>query len=72
MGWDKREEQPEEAATGAIRRELVALGLTNRRVDELFSEYGVDQAARQLAWLPHRHAKNPARMIVAAIEGSYS
>lgn len=56
----------------ALRRQLLEVGITGRLADELLDRYPADQIRQQLDWLPHRNAKNPARLIVAAIEGRYA
>jgi len=40
-------------------------------VEVLLRDHSLEVIAEQLAWLPHRHAKSPARLIVAAIENRY-
>jgi hypothetical protein len=56
---------------GSVRRRLWALGVPDDSVECLLSNHPVEVIAEQLDWLPHRHAKNPARLIVAAIEHRY-
>jgi len=63
-------EQPTNAALER-RARLTALGVPGRKADELLAAYSAEKVDRQLEWLPLRQAKNPARLIVAAIENDY-
>ncbi len=38
---------------------------------DLLARFDLGDVEKQLAWLPSRNAKNPARFLAAAIEGSY-
>jgi len=38
---------------------------------DLLGRFDLGDVERQIAWLPSRNAKNPARYLAAAIEGSY-
>jgi hypothetical protein len=65
---------PEEASDtplGEARRGLVQLGVDRDTIDELIYTYPTEDILKQLAWLPERKARRPARFIVAAIEGNY-
>jgi len=53
------------------RSGLLIAGVMKEQADRLIAEYGIDQILKQLVWLPYRHAKNPARLIVAAVEDDY-
>ncbi len=64
-------QESEDTPEGAARRQLVALGVSREDVEELMTEYPLEEIEQQLAWLPYRHAKFPARLIVAAIENRY-
>ncbi len=67
MGQDLDETDEERK----IRYRLENAGLTGEQAKELLREYDLDTIARQLDWLPFRHAKNPAGYLIAAIEGNY-
>jgi hypothetical protein len=41
-------------------------------VRSLLRDYPTGRIARQLSWLPHRNAKNPAGLLVQAIRGDWS
>jgi hypothetical protein len=56
---------------GHLRRRVLALGVAREQVRLLFANYPLDQIERQLDWLPYRKAKDPARFLMAAIEGRY-
>ena len=47
------------------------LGMPRDQALDLLSRYDLGEVERQIAWLPSRGAKNPARYLAAAIEGSY-
>jgi len=81
-GWDESREgedvdrlRDQEAALPPVQRGLLAQ-LVRRGVDPeqalaLVTERAPEAVQRQLDWLPHRHAKSPARFLVAAIAGDY-
>jgi hypothetical protein len=77
MGWRQSGQtsaKSNSASTGTTsksRSRLVGAGVTPRVADELLDRYSEEQINRQLEWLPYRKAKNPARLLVAAIEGDY-
>jgi hypothetical protein len=56
---------------GAIRRQLLALGVSREEVEELVAHYPLDAIQEQIEWLPERGANHPARFLVAAIRGAY-
>lgn len=64
-------EQADDTPEGAAHRKLSALGVLPEEADLLVKEYGVDAVLRQVEWLPYRQARNPARYLVAAIQGNY-
>lgn len=55
-----------------IAYRLLALGVSNRGVQELMVGYSYDVIERQLDFLPHRNAKRPEAFIVDAIRHDYS
>jgi hypothetical protein len=57
---------------GAIRRQLLALGVSRDEVEELIAYYPLDAIQEQIAWLPERGANHPGRFLVAAIRGAYA
>lgn len=62
---------PEEAARLLLRRRLLDKGLTQEQADRLLASYPPESLERQLVWLPYRYARNPAGLLMAAIEGDY-
>ena len=67
MGWKEEGDSPE----ATLRRRLLSVGLLREQVDLLLAQFPQERIARQLEWLPYRNAKNPAALLVAAIEGDY-
>src|SRR5579871_3810880 len=65
-GWERREadEAPEAKA-------LRLLGVSVWQAQDLLERCGPERIRRQLAWLPYRHARDPARYAVAAILNDY-
>ncbi|WP_394793851.1 hypothetical protein [Armatimonas sp.] len=66
---------PEERADtpeGEARRGLGNVGVPRDQITLVLQEHGAEACLRQLEWLPLRMAKNPARYVVAAIQGNYS
>jgi hypothetical protein len=61
----------EQTPDGDARRRLGALGVPRDDADRLVREHPLEDVVAQLDWLPYRRAKNPARLIVAAIENGY-
>jgi hypothetical protein len=53
------------------RRKLLGLGVLREQADLLLMNYPLERIERQIGWLPYRHAKNPARLLIASIEHDY-
>lgn len=68
---EEEPKSPEEAARFALRRRLLGAGLTREQADRLLDAFAASEIERQLDWLPHRHARNPAGYLIAAVEGDY-
>lgn len=51
--------------------ELVEVGVSLRKAENLASRFPALKIRRQLDWLPYRSARRPASMIIAAIENDY-
>lgn len=62
---------PEEEARLRLRRRLTDTGLTGEQADRLLAGFPAAAIEQQLEWLPYRHARNPAGLLLAAIEGGY-
>ncbi len=81
MGWEdpealRQEREREEAALTDGQKDLLArllgLGVERTKALELLSGHSPETIRRQVAWLPLRGAKNPARFLVAAVAGDYA
>lgn len=57
---------------GDLRRRLAGIGMAREMATALIEEFGRDAVTRQLHWLPHRRAKDPARYLAAAVRGNYA
>ncbi|MBX3117419.1 MAG: hypothetical protein KF784_00020 [Fimbriimonadaceae bacterium] len=51
--------------------QLVEVGISLRKADNIASGYSYDLIRKQLRWLPYRAAKRPASLLIAAIEHDY-
>jgi len=69
MGHHKEEDV--DTPEGSARRRLRALGVPTEFVEQIIQQHPLAVIEEQLDWLGHRHAKNPARLILAAIENRY-
>lgn len=50
---------------------LIEIGVSNRKAENMVHHFPPELIQRQLDWLPHRSARRPASMIIAAIENDY-
>jgi hypothetical protein len=50
---------------------LQSLNLTEEQITSLLTRFDLPRIKRQILWLPHRHAKNLAGFLIAAIERDY-
>ncbi len=83
MGWKEWQDpqatlkahQEEEAALSDEQRDLLAqlqtCGLDREQAMGLIGSHEPERIRRQLEWLPFRHAKSPARFLLAAVTGNY-
>jgi hypothetical protein len=53
---------------GPLAERMEAVGLNPFQIDQLFKTYPVERIARQLQWLSGRQARNPAALLIRAIE----
>jgi hypothetical protein len=79
MGWPvsgsttpKADEYTADKPVSQLRKRLVEAGIIPRVADALVDRYPEETIRKQLDWLPYRKAKDPARLLTAAIEGSYA
>lgn len=54
-----------------VRERLLQAGLQIEQAEALLVGYDTVRIRRQLMWLPHRRAKNPAGMLLAAVKDDY-
>lgn len=59
------------SAENSLVEALTAVGLTLAQVARLRERYAPERLRRQLDWLPARQARNPAALLVRAIEGDW-
>lgn len=75
MGWEPPAVEGEAPEAAEERRQIYAqlqgVGLARDEAQGLLETFGVEAVRRQLDWLPYRHAKSPARFLMAAVEGDY-
>lgn len=65
-------EGPAPAASPDLTAALLAVGLTAEQAERLLTDFAAERVRRQLAWLPHRSARNPAAFLVRAVEGDWA
>jgi hypothetical protein len=51
---------------------LAAVGLEAEQIEALLQHFPAERIRRQLDWLPHRQARNPAALLIRAIEQNWS
>lgn len=75
MGWGPPafEDDPPEVAGQKQRlyERLSEQGMTKAQALDVLGRFDLGLVDRQLDWMPHRAAKNPARYLMAAIENNY-
>lgn len=75
MGWGTPLFEDEEPAVAEEKRNLYdklsEQGMSKSQALDILSRFDPAVVRRQLEWMPHRGAKNPARYLVAAIENNY-
>ena len=54
-----------------LYRKMTDVGVTREQALDVLARFSPAQVGRQVDWLPHRNAKNPARFLLAAIESHY-
>lgn len=75
MGWAPPDFAGEDPAVAEGKQRayqaMTTVGMPKEQALDLLSRFDLGDVERQIAWLPSRHAKQPARFLAAAIEGSY-
>lgn len=63
--------QPSHTLPAELMRELGTVGLNHAQIDSLAKRFPEDEIRRQLDWLPSRGARNPAALLIRAIEQAW-
>ena len=63
---------PEDEQTAELRQQMRVAGMAEDTITGLLSRYDRDKIRQQLAWLPYRQAKDPARFLYSAIVHAYA
>ena len=75
MGWGPPAFAGDDPAVAEVKRKafkaMTDLGMPKEQALDLLTRFELGEIERQVAWLPSRNAKNPARFLAAAIEGNY-
>jgi len=75
MGWTPPEFAGEDPAVAEGKRRafkaMTDMGMPKEQALDLLTRFDLGAVERQITWLPGRNAKNPARFLAAAIEGTY-
>lgn len=75
MGWSPPDFAGDDPAVAEGKQRayqaMTDVGIPKAQALDLLSRFDLGAVERQIAWLPQRHAKNPARFLAAAIEGGY-
>ncbi len=66
-----RESESAPSESDEIIRLLIGVGLLREQAETLLERHDLLSIRRQLAWLPHRGAKNPAGFLMAAVKDNY-
>ena len=73
MGWGPPAFAGDDPAVAEVKRKafkaMTDLGMPKEQALDLLTRFELGEIERQVAWLPSRNAKNPARFLAAAIEG---
>ena len=76
MGWGPPAFAGDDPAVAEGKRRafkaITDVGMPKEQALDLLSRFELGAIERQIAWLPSRGAKQPARFLTAAIEGSYA
>lgn len=75
MGWTPPDFAGDDPAVAEGKRRafqaMTNVGMPKEQALDLLSRFDLGEVERQIAWLPSRKAKTPARFLAAAIEGNY-
>lgn len=67
-----KEQGEEKDPEDLVRKGCLAVGVAQPTIDVMLENYPVERIARQLDWLPGRQARDPAAMLVSAVQGDWS
>jgi hypothetical protein len=62
---------PEAGEQDGLMPELQAVGLNPEQIEWLLKRFPRERLRRQLDWLPRRQARNPAALLIRAVEGDW-
>jgi len=75
MGWAPPDFAGDDPAVAAGKQRayqaMTNFGMPKEQALDLLARFDLGAVESQIAWLPSRNAKNPARFLAAAIEGGY-
>ena len=75
MGWGPPAFAGDDPAVAEGKRQafkaMTDVGVPKEQAMDLLGRFDLGAVESQIAWLPSRNAKNPARFLAAAIEGNY-
>ena len=75
MGWAPPDFAVDDPAVADGKRRaykaMTDVGMPKEQALDLLAHFDLRAVESQISWLPQRNAKNPARFLAAAIEGSY-
>lgn len=75
MGWTPPDFAGDDPAVAEGKQKayqaMTNAGMPKEQALDLLARFDLGAIESQIAWLPQRHAKNPARFLAAAIEGGY-
>ena len=75
MGWAPPDFAGDDPAVAEGKRRafkaMTDVGMPKEQALDLLARFDLGTVESQISWLPQRNAKNPARFLAAAIEGSY-
>jgi len=75
MGWAPPDFAGEDPAVAEGKQRayqaMTSAGMPKEQALDLLARFDLGAVESQIAWLPSRNAKNPARFLAAAIEGGY-
>ena len=54
-----------------VRTRCQELGLTELTIERLVAQYALPELAQQLEWLPSRYPRDPAAMLISALQGCW-